>query len=128
MIAVDTSSFIAYLQDEKGRDISLVGETLEANQLVFPPMVVTELLSDPKLPQSVTDLIIQVPMLDLEEGFWVRAGELRAKLLGRKLKSRIADALIAQICIDYHTPLITRDHDFRHYQKYGLKLAAFSVD
>jgi len=30
----------------------------------------------------------------------------------------LADTLIAQSCIDYRVPLITRDSDFRHFAKY----------
>ncbi|PJB33579.1 MAG: hypothetical protein CO107_15405, partial [Deltaproteobacteria bacterium CG_4_9_14_3_um_filter_51_14] len=55
----------------------------------------------------------------LEEGIWERAGALRAKILAHGLKSRLADALIAQVCIDHRCPLITRDRDFRHYARWG---------
>jgi predicted nucleic acid-binding protein len=40
------------------------------------------------------------------------------------LKAAVADALIAQSCIDNDVALITRDPDFRHFAKHcGLKLA-----
>jgi predicted nucleic acid-binding protein len=36
----------------------------------------------------------------------------------------LADALIAQSCIDHEISLIARDGDFRHFAKHcGLKLA-----
>jgi hypothetical protein len=63
-------------------------------------------------------------MLDLAEGYWIRAAATRANLLSRKLRARLPDALIAQACIDNDVALITRDADFRHFAKHcGLKLA-----
>lgn len=115
MIAVDTSSMIAYLQGERGDDVELVQSALDHHQLALPPAVLTELLSDPALPGSVRTLLISLPLLELESGFWARAGVLRASVLKQKKKARIADALIAQSCLDQSTPLVTRDRDFRHF-------------
>jgi predicted nucleic acid-binding protein len=40
------------------------------------------------------------------------------------LKAKVADALIAQSCIDHDVALITRDRGFRHFAKHcGLRLA-----
>ena len=56
--------------------------------------------------------------------FWERAGLLRAKLAARRSRARLADALIAQSCIDHDVRLITRDSDFRHFARVGgLRLA-----
>jgi predicted nucleic acid-binding protein len=41
--------------------------------------------------------------------------ELRAKVLARRRKARLGDALIAQCCIDHGIPLLTRDRDFRAF-------------
>ena len=65
------------------------------------------------------EAIKELPVLFLSSGFWSRAGVLRAKILAKKLKARLADALIAQVCIDHNIPLITRDNDFRHYVKHA---------
>jgi len=40
---------------------------------------------------------------------------LRAKVLAKRGKARLGDALIAQGCIDRGVPLITRDRDFRAF-------------
>jgi predicted nucleic acid-binding protein len=40
---------------------------------------------------------------------------LRAKVLAKRRKARLGDALIAQSCVDYQTPLITRDRNFRAF-------------
>jgi predicted nucleic acid-binding protein len=67
---------------------------------------------------------MNVAVLELLEGYWIRAAASRAKMLSQKLRARLADALIAQSCIDHDLALITRDNDFRHFAKHcGLKLA-----
>ena len=45
-------------------------------------MVLTEILSDPKLPKPVEELLLQLPRLEVLEGYWEKAGSLRAKVLG----------------------------------------------
>jgi predicted nucleic acid-binding protein len=117
VIAVDTSSMIAFLEGAPGDDVELVQSALDHQQLVLPPPVLTELLSDPALEPSVRALLTALPQLQLEPGFWDRAGLLRASVLKRRLKARVADALIAQSCLDQTVPLVTRDKDFRHFAK-----------
>jgi predicted nucleic acid-binding protein len=51
-------------------------------------------------------------MAEMREGFWYRAGRLRADVLANRRKARLGDALIAQFCADHNLPLITRDRDF----------------
>ncbi|MCX7115526.1 MAG: PIN domain-containing protein [Gammaproteobacteria bacterium] len=119
MIAVDTSSFIAYLQGENAKDVLWVDEALSSHVLVFPPVVASEILSDGTLPTKLVVNIKHLPLLPITSDFWYRAGRLRSQLLAKKLKARLADTLIAQSCIDHQVPLITRDLDFRHYVKHG---------
>jgi predicted nucleic acid-binding protein len=58
-------------------------------------------------------------------GYWERAGHNLRLILSKGSRARLADALIAQCCIDADTPLITSDTDFRHFERWcGLKLAA----
>ena len=55
---------------------------------------------------------------------WLRAGELRARVLAKRRKARLGDALIAQSCLDRGIALLTRDHDFRAFaEAAGLDLA-----
>jgi len=123
MTALDTSSMIAFLSGERGADVNAVEAALALRQAVFPPVVVTELLSDPATYHELADLIRAVPMLEVFDGYWERAGELRARLLRAALKARLADALIAQSCIDNQIALVTRDRDFRNFARFaGLRL------
>jgi len=117
MIAADTSSLVAFLEGTPGDDVDVIQSALDHHQLVLPPVVVTELLSDPGLPSSVRTLLAALPQLQLEPGYWERAGLLRARVLKQRRKARVADALIAQSCIDQTVPLVTRDRDFRNFAK-----------
>lgn len=92
-----------------------MSSALDSSQPVLPPVVLTELLSDPGMSRSVRSLLAGLPMLDIEAGYWERAGVLRASVLKQRKKARIADALIAQSCLDQATPLVTRDRNVRHF-------------
>jgi predicted nucleic acid-binding protein len=115
MIAADTSTWIAFLEGERGQDAQTLDKALEERQVLMVPAALTELLSDPKLPSGVADLLSEVPIIDVEPGYWQRAGALRAKVLSKRRKARLGDALIAQSCIDRGIPLLTRDRDFRAF-------------
>jgi predicted nucleic acid-binding protein len=115
MIAADTSTWIAFLEGTKGPDVELLDRALRERQVLMPPIVLTELLSDPHLPPSVAKTLCEVPMIEIEAGFWQRAGALRAKILSKRRKARLGDALIAQCCADRDVPLLTRDRDFRAF-------------
>ncbi len=117
MIAIDTSSFIAYLSGHHGRDVEAVDAALETGQACLPPVVLTELLSDPKLPRRTLGTFKELPLLPITGGYWERAGALRAAILATGRKARLADALIAQCCVDSGVPLITRDADFGRFAR-----------
>lgn len=122
MIAVDTSTWIAFFAGQKSKDAEALFEILDHKQVVLPKVVLTELLSDPKLPENIRSFLLDLPLLEMDDDYWKRAGLTRAKVLTKGLKARVADALIAQSCIDHHTPLLTGDRDFRHFAPYGLEL------
>jgi predicted nucleic acid-binding protein len=124
VIAADTSTWIAFLDGRGGKDVQLLDQALEDRQVLMVPVVLTELLSDPRLPSSVAKTLSEVPLIATSPGYWQRAGALRAKVLGKRRKARLGDALIAQSCIDRGIPLVTRDQDFRAFaDAAGLDLA-----
>lgn len=115
MIAADTSTWIAFLQGSRGSDADLLDVALNDRQVVMVPVVLTELLSDPKLPSGVAKTLSEIPMIELSTGYWQRAGLLRSHVLAKNRKARLGDALIAQSCIDESVTLITRDSAFRAF-------------
>lgn len=123
MIAADTSTWIAFLQGQTGDDTELLDQALQDRQLLMVPVVLTELLSDPKLSLDVARTLCDVPAIEIGNDYWRRAGALRAKVLAKRRRARLGDALIAQSCIDGAISLLTRDRDFRTFaDAAGLKL------
>jgi predicted nucleic acid-binding protein len=124
MIALDTSSLVAYWSGDHGWDVEAIDQALSQRAAALPPPVLTEMLSDPKLAPERGELLARLPVLPLVDGYWVRAGRLRATVLTGGRRARLSDALIAQSCLDHDVELITRDADFRIFaQKGGLRLA-----
>jgi hypothetical protein len=115
MIAVDTSTWIGFLQEDGGKDTDILDRALQDRHVLMVPVVLTEMLSDPKLPSEVSQTLSELPLIELDSGYWQRAGKLRAKVLAKRRKARLGDALIAQSCIDHGIALLTRDREFRAF-------------
>ena len=124
MVAVDSSTIVAYIQGTAGRDVELFDAGLMAADISIPPIVLTEVLSEPTLPEDYRNLILRLPVLELLADYWTRAAATRAIILTQGLRARLPDTLIAQACLDHGVALITRDGDFRHFAAHcQLKLA-----
>jgi predicted nucleic acid-binding protein len=115
MIAGDTSTWVAFLGGASGRDAQLLDNALQDHLVLMVPIVLTELLSDPKLPADVAETLSAVPLIEIASSYWQRAGVLRSMVLAKHRRARLGDALIAQSCIDRGIPLLTRDTDFRAF-------------
>jgi len=111
-----------YLSGEEGRDAVLVVSAIRSRRAWLAPIVVTELLSEPTMEEHTRASLAKPPMLSLRDGYWERAGLLRAHLRRAGFKARVADCLVAQACIDNEVPLITHDRDFRQFTSHGLIL------
>jgi hypothetical protein len=123
LICADTNCIIAYLSGDDGGDIDFLDKLLRRGAVALPPVVITELLSDPALPHEAERLIGSFPVLTTVQGYWQRTGRLRAKMAANGYGAGLGDALVAQICLDHKTPLLTRDKGFRRFSKVaGLKL------
>ena len=123
MIALDTSSLAAFLEGLAGRDVEAVDRALADGVGVLPPVVLSELLSNPRLTETAGEVFRGLPLLPVVDGFWDRAGLLRRRILAKQRRARLAHTLIAQACLDADVPLVTRDPDFRHFAaEGGLKL------
>ena len=123
MICIDTSSLIAYLEGANGKDVDLVDQVFTDEVGAISPVTVTEVLSDPQLRRFIRKVILQLPVLKILDGYWERAGTLRAKILRSVHKANLVDTQIAQNCFDHGATLVTRDVDFAIFGKLaGLKI------
>jgi hypothetical protein len=73
MIAADTSTWVVFLEGGAGEDAQLLDRALEDRQVVMVPVVLTALLSDPKLPSGVAETLSDVPLVEIASGYWQSA-------------------------------------------------------
>jgi predicted nucleic acid-binding protein len=125
VICADTSSVVAFLNGEQGRDVEFVRRALLDGILALAPASIAELLSDPDIRPTIEESVLNIPQLETTIGYWERAGRLRASLMRRHFRPKLADSLIAQSCLDHDVMLVTRDRDFSPFQKLaGLRLVS----
>ena len=123
MIAVDSNVLIDSFGGRLGPAVLLMRKAVQDDALILPPAVVTEVLSFPGADRIAVE-VRRYAQLEITPGFWERAAETRRNLLKRGLRARLADALIAQSCLDADIALIISDADFRHFAAHcGLRLA-----
>ena len=124
VVALDTNAVHDYFAEksDEGPKAVLIREMFDTDRVLLPPAVVTEALSDPRLRPDKADRIRALPLLEIHEGYWQRAGLLRAYVLAQGYRGFLGDVLIAQSCIDNRIPLITYDRDFRRFESAGLQL------
>ena len=128
MDCADTNSWIAYLAGSPGPDVERIEEGLAGRFLAMAPVVLAELLSDPSLSPNAAKLFQQIPLLPLTDGYWVRAGSLRARMIRLGFKPKLADTLVVQTCLDHGALLLSRDRDFRPFARHvHLKLFPSNV-
>jgi len=124
VIALDTSTLVAFLAGDGGPDVEQLDRALAAGQVCLPPVVVSEILSAPQDSGTLERIILALPRLDIIDGYWERCGRMRRGLLGRGARAPLADTLICQSCLDFRLPLLTRDNGFKAFAKHcGLELA-----
>ncbi len=123
MITADISAWIDYSRGLNTRWSGHLEQSLLAGTLAMSAPVLFEILSGPGLTPEADQLICQLPRLEVKAGFWERAGRMRRALLKRGSKARSIDCLIAQSCIDEEVVLIAGDQDYRHFSRFGLKIA-----
>jgi predicted nucleic acid-binding protein len=123
LIAIDTSSLRRWSRNEVGVDVSRIDTAILSGLAILPPIVLSEALSSPAVEEGFVAFVLSLPLLAINKSYWKRAGDLRRSVLEAGHKAKLADALIAQVCIDNNTALITHDADFRHFRRAGLKLA-----
>lgn len=122
-IAIDTCVLVDFHNGEETYEAELLDMLMDSKSAFLPPIVISEFLSNPRLDKKTYQFFQDMPQLEIHEEYWLRAGESRRVLLKKGLKAKLGDALIAQVCIDNNAALLTRDEDFKHYEKHcGLRL------
>ena len=123
MLCPDTNSWVAFYRGDPGEDVDALAQALADRNIALSPIVLAELFSDPKLSDQDPSDLRELPLLEIAEGFWERAGRLRAELGRLRYRPKLIDTLIAQHCLDHDVILLSRDRDFRPFAKHaGLKL------
>ncbi|HEX4742468.1 MAG TPA: PIN domain-containing protein [Caulobacteraceae bacterium] len=124
MIAVDACVVISFLAGDQTRETGMFVDLLRAAEAVLAPSTVAELLSDPGGGTRTDALINGLVLLPTLDGYWRRAGLLRAMVRRTGRKAALGDALVAQACLDADCPLLTADKDFSAFAEIvGLRLA-----
>lgn len=122
MIVADSSTWAAYIERAVGADVEALQGAVDDHAVRMAPAALVELLSGPQLSAETVGFLTSIPLLEVLPGYWQRAGLLRAGALAGGRKAGLGDALIAQSCLDYDLPLLTRDHDFAAFTAAGLRL------
>jgi predicted nucleic acid-binding protein len=124
LIAADSSVIVDLLEGRVTPQRATLEALLSEARAVLAPATIAEILSDPTGGRQAEAILSQFILLPITDGYWERAGLLRAKLRRAKRKAALGYALIAQSCIDADVALLTSDSDFEAFAKIGgLKLA-----
>lgn len=123
MIVADTSVLIPWAAGAATPKAELLSTHLATSTLLVAPVTVAELMSVRVLTPEIATLAASLTLLELEEGYWTSVGLLRGRCLAAGRRARLADAMIAQACLDAGLPLLTDDGDFSVFQELaGLQL------
>jgi hypothetical protein len=124
LIVADSSVLIPWAEGNRSPLTELVDVHLVRGTLRVAPVTITELASPRVLEPGILAIADALTVLPIEPGFWKRAGLMRGRCLAAGRRARLADALIAQACLDARLPLLTADRDFDVFRDVaGLELA-----
>lgn len=101
---------------EQGEDIYLLGIILQE---------VLQGIRNPKDFLALKEYFRAFPLIDLAREDYVRAAELKNRLIGKGRQASTIDVLIASVAISHHCHLFTADNHFTQIAEYSeLKLFA----
>ncbi len=109
----DTSVLVDHVN---GRRVRAVELALANDQLILPPLVISELVTGAARSEeksAIAELMLHVRMHETDIRHWIAVGDLRRDLARHGVNLTIPDAHIAQCVIDLDATLITRDKVFQ---------------
>jgi len=109
LIALDSSVLVDFFSSRLEPRNNRGRELIRNGHAVIAPATLTELLSAPKGGRAAREILDEFAMLAITDGYWERAGLLRAAVLQAGRKAALGDSLIAQACIDNDVQLLTRE-------------------
>ncbi len=123
MIVVDSSVWISYFKNRPVGIAELLSQAINSGEdLAIIPMILSEVLSGFKQDQDYKDafkVLTQVPNLPLTVETHIEAAQMYRHLRKKGITVRgVVDCLIAQVCINTRSPLLTLDKDFKRIANY----------
>lgn len=92
-------------------------QTLLNDNGVPAPVTASEIPNGPGISPSLVEVLREIPVLPLPDGYWERSGKLRALARRQGRKANLPDTLIVQCCLDNEVPLITRGGNFKVFSR-----------
>jgi predicted nucleic acid-binding protein len=111
-VAADTSVWVDFFA---GRPVSGLEDALRQGLVVFPPIVVAELISGARRPRdraAILDLVEDLPMHETPTERWAPVGDLRRKLARQGVSISTPDAHVAQCAHERDALLLSGDAIF----------------
>ena len=129
MFVVDSSVWIDYLDDRKGREVELLDRAMDRDDDIFVcgPVFqeVLQGIRDETAFQREWRNLAAYPFLETTRWTFLRASMLYRRLRRRGVTVNSFDTTIAAVCLENGLPLLTRDRrDFEPIARHaGLRLA-----
>ena len=117
MITADTNIFVEFFRGRNNERTTFLENLFKEQQLIMNPFVLSELLSSPKLPEVIEKNLLDLPRIEMTDGFFERAGLLRRKVYAQGKGVPMADIFIAQLAIDAKIPILSDDKDLQQISK-----------
>jgi predicted nucleic acid-binding protein len=114
-VAVNVADSSVWIDGLGGHPPTRLVEALQEGSLVFPPLVVAELVSGATIAQHrqmIGEWLQEIPVYQASLAHWIDVGTLRRDLRRKGLTVTLPDAHIAQCALDLDAVLLTRDAVF----------------
>ena len=123
MIVVDSSIWISYFRNKPVGTATLLSQALNKGEdVAIIPIILAEVLSGFKEDQDYKEalkVLARVPVLPLTVETHIEAALMYRHLRKKGITVRgVVDCIIAQVCIDTQSSLMTLDKDFKRIANY----------